>query len=146
MIFLPDAPDGKPVIPHNTFVKIVLTLPSGEQVYRLPAWSKYACFVPEHREYCAKHWDPAVEDKHVWTHQRPKIVLDSGNEPRNFASETFPRPAGQSEPAVTFRHSLRIYEAHVGMATSEERVGTYREFADYVLPRVKRLGYNCVQV
>jgi 1,4-alpha-glucan branching enzyme len=42
--------------------------------------------------------------------------------------------------------SLRIYEAHIGMATKELRVGTYREFAVDVLPRVKELGYNCVQV
>ena len=40
----------------------------------------------------------------------------------------------------------RIYEAHVGMATEENRVGTYREFADDVLPRISRLGYNVVQL
>ena len=39
-----------------------------------------------------------------------------------------------------------IYESHVGMATEEYRVGTYREFADNVLPRVKYLGYNTVQL
>ena len=41
---------------------------------------------------------------------------------------------------------LFIYESHVGMATEEYRVGTYREFADNVLPRVKDLGYNTVQL
>ncbi|YCM44100.1 alpha amylase C-terminal domain-containing protein [Verrucomicrobiaceae bacterium 227] len=40
----------------------------------------------------------------------------------------------------------RIYEAHVGMATEQNRVGTYREFADDVLPRIARLGYNVVQL
>ena len=39
-----------------------------------------------------------------------------------------------------------IYESHVGMATEEYRVGTYREFADNVLPRVQYLGYNTVQL
>ena len=39
-----------------------------------------------------------------------------------------------------------IYEAHIGMATEEPRVGTYREFADNILPRIKNLGYNCVQL
>ena len=39
-----------------------------------------------------------------------------------------------------------IYESHVGMATEEYRPGTYREFADDVLPRVKDLGYNTVQL
>ena len=38
--------------------------------------------------------------------------------------------------------SLYIYEAHVGMAQEEGRVGTYREFADKVLPRIKSDGYN----
>ena len=41
---------------------------------------------------------------------------------------------------------LFIYESHVGMATEEYRVGTYREFADNVLPRVRDLGYNTVQL
>ncbi len=42
--------------------------------------------------------------------------------------------------------SLLIYEAHVGMATEEERTGTYREFTADVLPRVKNLGYNTIQL
>ena len=41
---------------------------------------------------------------------------------------------------------LYIYEAHVGMAQEEGRVGTYREFADLVLPRVKEAGYNTIQL
>ena len=39
-----------------------------------------------------------------------------------------------------------IYEAHVGMATEDEKVGTYCEFANNILPRIKALGYNCVQL
>ena len=41
---------------------------------------------------------------------------------------------------------LFIYEAHVGMAQEEGRIGTYREFADKILPRIKRGGYNAVQL
>ncbi len=41
---------------------------------------------------------------------------------------------------------LYIYEAHVGMAQEEGKVGTYREFADLVLPRVKTAGYNTIQL
>ncbi len=41
---------------------------------------------------------------------------------------------------------LLIYEAHPGMATEQERVGTWREFADDVLPRILHLGYNAVQL
>lgn len=32
------------------------------------------------------------------------------------------------------------------MSGEEERVHTYREFADDILPRVKDLGYNAVQL
>jgi len=42
--------------------------------------------------------------------------------------------------------SLYIYEAHVGMAQEDGKVGTYREFADYVLPRIKKAGYNAIQL
>ena len=42
--------------------------------------------------------------------------------------------------------SLYIYEAHIGMAQEEGKVGTYREFAQYVLPRVKKAGYNAIQL
>jgi len=39
-----------------------------------------------------------------------------------------------------------IYEAHTGMALEEERVGSYREFADQILPRIKAAGYNVLQL
>ena len=42
--------------------------------------------------------------------------------------------------------SLYIYEAHVGMAQEEGKVGSYREFADKVLPRVKKAGYKAIQL
>ena len=41
---------------------------------------------------------------------------------------------------------LLIYEAHVGMAQEREGVGTYVEFRDEVLPRIKAAGYNAVQL
>ena len=39
-----------------------------------------------------------------------------------------------------------IYEAHIGMATSEEKIGTYREFTEKVLPVIKKSGYNTIQL
>lgn len=39
-----------------------------------------------------------------------------------------------------------IYEAHIGMATDEERTGTYNEFRERILPRIKKAGYNTVQL
>ena len=41
---------------------------------------------------------------------------------------------------------LLIYECHVGMAQDAEKVGTYNEFRENVLPRVKADGYNCIQI
>ena len=41
---------------------------------------------------------------------------------------------------------LYIYEAHVGMSQEEGKIGTYREFADNVLPHVKKAGYNTIQL
>ena len=41
---------------------------------------------------------------------------------------------------------LRIYEAHVGMAQEAEKVGTFVEFTQNILPRIADLGYNAVQL
>ena len=41
---------------------------------------------------------------------------------------------------------LLIYECHIGMGSNEEKVGSYDEFRRQVLPRVKQLGYNCLQI
>ena len=42
--------------------------------------------------------------------------------------------------------TVYIYEAHVGMSQEEGKVGSYREFADNVLPHVKKAGYNTIQL
>ncbi|MEM1138077.1 MAG: alpha-amylase family glycosyl hydrolase [Bacteroidota bacterium] len=66
--------------------------------------------------------------------------------------------AGQIwQPEKTFRWSDEsfltssisepiIYESHVGMAQEKEGMGTYKEFADNILARVKSLGYNTIQL
>ena len=41
---------------------------------------------------------------------------------------------------------LFIYEAHVGMAQEKEGLGTYNEFTEKILPRIKKAGYNAVQL
>ncbi|MBN1951342.1 MAG: alpha amylase C-terminal domain-containing protein [Bacteroidales bacterium] len=38
-----------------------------------------------------------------------------------------------------------IYEAHIGMASEEEKVGSYKEFSEIVLPRIIKAGYNTLQ-
>ncbi len=57
-------------------------------------------------------------------------------------SEAFPWTDGGFKPAAT----PFIYECHVGMATEDYRVGSYREFTKEVLPRIKALGYNTLQI
>ncbi len=41
---------------------------------------------------------------------------------------------------------LLIYECHIGMAGEDEKVSTYTEFKNNVLPRVYKDGYNCIQI
>lgn len=41
---------------------------------------------------------------------------------------------------------LLIYECHIGMSSSEEKVSTYNEFRTDVLPRIAKDGYNCIQI
>jgi 1,4-alpha-glucan branching enzyme len=39
-----------------------------------------------------------------------------------------------------------IYECHIGMSGEKEGISTYKEFKDNVLPKVKELGYNTIQI
>jgi len=39
-----------------------------------------------------------------------------------------------------------IYEAHVGMATPEEKTGTYGEFSKNLIPYIAAAGYNTIQL
>lgn len=50
-----------------------------------------------------------------------------------------------SETGVSWS-PLLVYEAHVGMAQEEEKIGTYDEFRQKVLPRIRDAGYNAIQL
>ncbi len=57
------------------------------------------------------------------------------------------------EPAYAWAHTdfrpeknPYIYECHIGMAQEKEGIGTYKEFGDHILPRIKKLGYNTIQI
>lgn len=41
---------------------------------------------------------------------------------------------------------LLIYECHIGMAQEEERIGSYNEFREKILPRIAKDGYNAIQI
>ena len=57
-----------------------------------------------------------------------------------------PHPYGFRNSIGPIKGGLRVYEAHVGMAREEPKIGSYAEFTQDVLPRIAGLGYNAVQL
>ena len=102
---------------HGQHVKVHVVGADNEGRDRIPAWIRYTEQNPQTFDYSGIIWAP--EESYQWKNMRWN--------PTNVK--------------VPF-----IYEAHVGMAGEEERVHSYREFADNVLPRVAKLGYNVVQL
>ncbi len=83
---------------------------------RLPAWTTRVVQDPTTLQFSAQVWEPDAA--------------------YHFKCRSFkPR-----------KETLMIYECHIGMATDEERVGTYDEFRLNVLPRIAKLGYNAIQL
>lgn len=41
---------------------------------------------------------------------------------------------------------LRVYEAHIGIAQAKLGIGSFDEFRTNTLPRIKKLGYNAIQL
>jgi 1,4-alpha-glucan branching enzyme len=59
----------------------------------------------------------------------------------------------QPQKMFTFKASspdldepLLIYETHVGMAGEEERITTFSEFKNFILPKIAQSGYNTIQL
>ncbi len=76
-----------------------------------------------------------------------RVVQD--DDTKNFTGQLwFPEKfnwAGDSFNAESLGE-LYIYECHVGMAQEKEGLGTYAEFTENILPRVKKAGYNAIQM
>lgn len=83
---------------------------------RIPAYARRAVYQQEYNSFNAQVWRP--EEPYRWEHERP---------------------------AVHDRAPL-IYESHVGIASEQPKVASYREFADNILPRIAAIGYNTVQL
>jgi len=83
---------------------------------RIPAWIRRVVQDDSTKIFSAQVWNP--ENPYVMKHKK-------------FIPNTSP---------------LLIYECHIGMAASEEKVGSYDEFRREVLPRIKKDGYNCIQI
>lgn len=71
---------------------------------------------------------------------------DTHNQPTNHHTPTNRHPNTRRNRRPAKPKSLRIYEAHVGMSGEDERVSTYAEFRDNVLPRIKAQGYTAIQL
>lgn len=101
---------------HGSRVKVQVSSALGAQD-RIPAWIRRVVQEKHSNDFSGQLWFP--EKAFEWT--------DEGFD----ASKIGP---------------LLIYECHVGMAQEREGLGTYREFADHILPRIERLGYNSIQL
>ena len=88
----------------------------GGEGERIPAWCRRVVQDEQTKIFSAQVWDPAV--------------------PYEWKRKTF-KPN---------KSPLLIYECHIGMGEDAEKVGTYTEFRENVLPRVIADGYNCIQI
>ncbi|WVO16089.1 1,4-alpha-glucan-branching enzyme [Cryptococcus depauperatus] len=117
--YVPPTPQGECAIPHDSMVKISMTLPGGDPIDRIPAWiTRVTQDLSVSPIYDGRFWNPPKSDVYQFKH-------------------------GHSTRSV---EGLKIYEAHVGISSPNKRVTTYKEFEIDVLPRIKQLGYNCIQM
>ena len=74
-----------------------------------------------------------------------RVIQDPVNHSWNAAIH-WPRPFSWTDDRFQPKKKLFIYECHIGMAQEEGKVGSYLEFCQNVLPRIKALGYNTIQI
>ena len=56
------------------------------------------------------------------------------------------KPFAWTDEKFKPKKNLFVYECHIGMAQEEGKVGSYREFREKTLPRIRDLGYNTIQI
>ena len=117
-VFLPDS-QYKNRLTHGSLLKVLVQSSIGEQE-RIPVYIKRVVQNEENKDFAGQFWS-----------------TDNGQRTTD----------GQNNSSLLLPpSSLFIYESHVGMGQEKEGVGTYKEFADNVLPRIKKLGYNAIQL
>ncbi|MCS7018894.1 MAG: alpha amylase C-terminal domain-containing protein [Cytophagales bacterium] len=109
---------------HGSRFKVLVKSAIGE-MERIPAYIRRVIQDQTTKDFAAQVW-----------HVPPK----NNTAPTNNSVESLARRIKAG--AVP----LLIYEAHVGMAQEREGIGTYREFADLILPRIQQAGYNAIQL
>ena len=97
---------------------------SGE---RIPAWATRVVQDDITKIFSAQVWAP--KEEYQWKDNR--FCLEESKKKRTFTPKKDP---------------LLIYECHIGMAQDAEKVGTYTEFKDNILPRIALAGYNAIQI
>jgi 1,4-alpha-glucan branching enzyme len=91
------------------------------------------------------HW-PGGEGDRIPAYAR-RVVQDPNTKIFNSQVWMPPQPYVWKKPY--FRRpneSPLVYEAHVGMAQDAEKIGTYKEFTDNILPRIVKADYNTLQL
>ena len=74
-----------------------------------------------------------------------RVVQDP--ETKVFSAQVWnPEPYEWKHRSPGKRPHPLIYECHIGMSSEQEKVSTFEEFRTTVLPRVKALGYNVLQI
>ena len=101
---------------HGQFYRLDVCWDGG-QGERIPAYARRVVQDPATNLFAAQVWCP----------------------PRPYVWRNVP-------PAIPRTRAPLIYEAHVGMAQEEGKVGSYAEFRDLTLPRIKAAGYDTVQL
>ena len=97
---------------------------SGE---RIPAWATRVVQDDITKIFSAQVWAP--KEEYQWKDNR--FCSEESKKKRTFTPKKDP---------------LLIYECHIGMAQDAEKVGTYTEFKDNILPRIASAGYNAIQI
>ena len=126
---LPAQAGGTPAIAHGSIVKIMI-VKDGNIYDKLSPWARYVT---------------APTDGTNVYHQ----VRDGLQIPTRILQVFYNPPHPYKfEHARSLKRprAMRIYEAHVGIASDEGHVSTYRHFADKVIPRIARQGYNAIQL
>uniref|UniRef100_A0A9L0ISQ7 1,4-alpha-glucan branching enzyme n=1 Tax=Equus asinus TaxID=9793 RepID=A0A9L0ISQ7_EQUAS len=74
------------------------------------------------------------------------VVRESGNVNYDWIHWDPEQPYKFKHSRPKKPRSLRIYESHVGISSHEGKIASYKHFTCNVLPRIKGLGYNCIQM
>ncbi|MBO4392456.1 MAG: alpha amylase C-terminal domain-containing protein [Clostridia bacterium] len=75
-----------------------------------------------------------------------RVIQDSDTFVWTGVIEDKPQYVWKNVPFKPEKKGLCIYECHIGMAQEKEGMGTYSEFRENILPHIRDLGYNAIQI